>query len=146
MWLFLDDLGIKGPKSRYGDEVISPGIRRFVFEHAQIFRKFMHDCWVAGLTISGTKSAIGMVGVEIVGFLCDQDGRRPEPQKVHRILDWPVPQSTKDARAFIGIVFYYRIFILDFTIIASPIFALFRKVKKVYLDRRLSSGNGRSQG
>jgi hypothetical protein len=71
---FLNDCGIKGPSSRYGDEEIKPGIRRFVFEHSLIFRTFMHDCWVAGLTISGLKSAIGMAGVEIIGFLCDGHG------------------------------------------------------------------------
>jgi hypothetical protein len=90
---FLDDVGIKGPKSRYNDEEISPGVRRFVFEHAQIFRRFMYDCWIAGLKISGSKSAIGMSGIEIVGFLCDQDARRPEPKKVQRILDWSVTKS-----------------------------------------------------
>jgi hypothetical protein len=84
---FLDDIGIKGPRCRYNDEEISPRVRRFVFEHAQIFRKFMHDCWVAGLTISGSKSTIGMAGVEIVGFMCDQDGRRAEPRETQRILD-----------------------------------------------------------
>ena len=90
----------------------------------------MRDYWIAGLTISGTKSVIGMSGIEIVGFLCDQDGRRPEPRKVQRILDWPVPGSTRDARAFIGVIVYYRIFILDFAIVAAPIFALFRKGKR----------------
>src|SRR5271169_4190902 len=68
---FLDDLGIKGPKDRYDDREVSPGVRQFVYEHAQIFRQFMHDCWTAGLTISGVKSEIGMSGVNIVGFLCD---------------------------------------------------------------------------
>ena len=34
---FLDDCGIKGPKERYNDAEISPGVRRFVYEHAQIF-------------------------------------------------------------------------------------------------------------
>ena len=127
---FLDDVGIKGPKSQYDDIEIAPGIRRFIYEHAQIFRRFIHDCWIAGLTISGAKSAIGMVGVEIVGFLCDERGRRPEPQRVQRILDWPTPRSTKDARAFIGVVVYYRIFIVGFAISAAPIFALFRKGKR----------------
>ena len=53
-------------------------VRRFVLEHAEIFRVFMRDCWMAGLTISGMKSAIGMRGID-VGFLCDEDGRRPGP-------------------------------------------------------------------
>ena len=34
---FLNDCDIKGPKDRYNDIKISPGIRRFVYEHAQIF-------------------------------------------------------------------------------------------------------------
>ena len=42
---------------------------------------------------------------------------------------WPVPKSLTDARGFIGIFVYYRIFILGFAIIAFPIFALFRKGK-----------------
>ena len=96
VWPFIDDCGIKGPKDRYGDEIIvvevstgEVGVRRFIFEHAEIFRTFMRDCWMAGLTISGTKSAIGMKGIEIVGFLCNEEGRKPDPRKVVKILDWP---------------------------------------------------------
>ena len=106
------------------------GVRRFVFEHAEIFRTFMRDCWMAGLTISGTKSAIGMKGIEIVGFLCDEEGRKPDPRKVAKILDWPTPRNTREARGFVGVVVYYRIFIFQFSIVAAPIFSLFRKGKK----------------
>ncbi len=127
---FIDDIGLKGPKERYGEEEILPGIRRFVYQHAQLFRQFMYDTWNAGLTISGEKSAIGMRGVEIVGFLCDEDGRRPEPRKVQRILDWPTPRSVRDARAFIGLAVYYRIFVFGFSVIAAPIFSLFRQGKR----------------
>ena len=124
---FLDDCGIKGPKDRYDDVEIAPDIRKFVFEHAQIFRRFMYDTWIAGLTISGTKCAIGMPGIAIVGMICDYDGRHPDQKKVAKILDWPVPRSTKEARAFIGVIVYYRIFIVAFSIVAAPIFRLFRK-------------------
>ena len=125
--LFIDDAGMKGPKSRYNDEFVAPGIRRFVAEHAEIFRKFMHDAWIAGLTISGLKSAIGMPGIEIVGMVCDYDGRHPEEKKVQKILDWPTPGSLSDARGFLGLVVYYRIFIRHFALIAAPIYQLFRK-------------------
>ena len=127
---FLDDVGIKGPRTRYNDEEIFPGIRRYVYEHALIFRQFLHDAWLAGLTISGTKSMIAMPGVDIVGFLCDIHGRRPEPGKIQKILDWPTPTSTKQARGFIGLAVYYRIFIRDFSLIAAPIFDLFRKGRR----------------
>ena len=124
---FLDDVGIRGPKSRYDDIEISPEIRKFVWKHAQIFRQFMHDVWTSGMMISGSKTAIGMSGVTIVGMVCDSDERHPEWKKVQKILDWPSPRSTKEARGFIGIVVYYRIFIARFATIAAPIFQLFRK-------------------
>jgi hypothetical protein len=63
-------------------------------------------------------------------MVCDYDGRRPEFKKVQRILEWPIPESVKDARGFIGVVVYYRIFIESFSIIAAPIFILFRKGTK----------------
>src|SRR5437762_7394206 len=78
---FLDNVGLHGPKSRYNDEEISPGIRRFVWEDAQIFRQFMHDVWTSGMTISGRKTAIAMPGITIVGMVCDFDGRHPEQKK-----------------------------------------------------------------
>jgi hypothetical protein len=46
---------------------------------------------------------------------------------VQKILDWPTPRSVKDARGFIGICVYYRIFIVGFSVIAAPIMELFRK-------------------
>ena len=69
---------------------ISPRIRKLVWEHAQIFRQFMHDSWTAGLTISGAKSVIEMSRIAIVGFLCDEQGRRPDLNKVLKMLSWLV--------------------------------------------------------
>jgi hypothetical protein len=85
----------------------------------------MRQCWTAGLTISGEKCAIGLPGITIVGYVCDQDGRRPEPKTTQRIQAWPTPRSIKEARVFIGISVYYQIFIKDFSLIAAPIFQLF---------------------
>ena len=124
---FLDDVGLHGPKSRYNDEELSPGIRRFVWEHAQIFRQFMRDVWTSGMTISGRKTAIAMPGITIVGMVCDFDGRHPENKKVQKIVDWPAPRTVKEARGFIGLVVYYGIFISSFATTAAPIFVLFRK-------------------
>src|SRR6204780_2435826 len=87
----------------------------------------MEDMWKSGLTISGFKCAIGMPGIRIVGMICDSEGRGPEEGKVAKILDWPVPLNTTEARGFIGLAVYYRIFIPQFSIIAAPIFWLFRK-------------------
>lgn len=124
---FIDDVGVRGPMTRYDDEEVRPGVRRFVVEHAEIVRGVLEDIWKSGMTISGHKCAFGMPGIRIVGMVCDADGRRPEERKVAKIVDWPTPRSVKDARAFIGICVYYRIFIEGFSKIAAPIIALFRK-------------------
>ena len=63
-----------------------------------------------------------MPGVNIVGVVCDYNGRRPEVKKVQKILDWPAPQNVKQAHGFVGIIVYYRIFIKDFVIITAPIY------------------------
>ena len=124
---FIDDIALKGPKSRYNDEEVSPGVRRFVAEHADLFRMLLRALWLSGLTVSGYKLAIGMPGIDVVGVICDYDGRRPEQKKVQKILDWPIPSSVTEARAFIGLCVYYRIFVEGFSIIAAPIMELFRK-------------------
>ena len=79
------------------------------------------------MTISGEKTAIAMPGITIVEMVCDYDGRHSEQKNVLKIINWPVPESTKDARSFIGLVVYYRIFIAGFASIAAPIYVLFRK-------------------
>jgi len=48
------------------------------------------------------------------GMVCEYYGRHPEQKKHARILDWPVPQSTKEANAFISVIVYYKIFIVAF--------------------------------
>ena len=53
---------------------------------------------------------------------------------MQKIIDWFIPESTRNARAFIGLVIYYHIFIAGFAIIAVFIFILFRKnVKFVWI-------------
>ena len=91
------------------------------------------------MTISGHKCCIGMSGIVIVGMVCDSNGRRPEEKKVRKIADWPTPESIRDARAFIGLALYYRIFIIAFSIIAAPIFALFRKGARFSWDAEKQS-------
>ena len=125
--LFLDDFALKGSKSRYDDELISPGIRRFVFEHAQVFQHFIEDAWRSGMMISGHKCCIGMSGIVIVGLVCDWDGRRSEKKKMQKSVEWPTPTSIRDTRAFIGLALYYCVIVLAFSIVATPIFALFER-------------------
>ena len=70
---FIDDTAIKELKDRYDYAEYALGIPQFAPKYAQIFRQFMHNCWTAGIRISGLTSTIGMLENTIVGFLCDED-------------------------------------------------------------------------
>lgn len=56
---FLDDVGIKGPKTTNNNEKLAPGIRRYVVEHIQNLDKALADLERAGVTIAGAKCFYG---------------------------------------------------------------------------------------
>jgi RNase H-like domain found in reverse transcriptase len=123
---FLDDIGVKGPRTRYNDEEVAPGIRRFVLEHFQNLDRVLVAVELAGGVI-GPKSQWCMDGIVVVGFVCGSEGRSPESSKVIKILDWPPCADLASTRAFLGVCVYYRIWICDFCILAEPIYRLSRK-------------------
>ena len=43
------------------------------------------------------------------------------PKKVEAVLNWPVPETVYDVRAFLGFVGYYRRFIKNFSKVALPL-------------------------
>jgi hypothetical protein len=123
---FLDDIGVKGPLSTYGEREVLLGIRQFVMEHVQSLDKTLVRLERAGCTI-GPKSQFCMDGINIVGFVCGAEGRNPDSAKVIKILEWKACLDVGEARAFIGVCVYYRIWIKDFSTIAEPIYYLFKK-------------------
>ena len=124
---FLDNVGIKGPKTTYNNEELAPGIRRYMVEHIQNLDKVLADLERAEVTIAGAKSQFCRAGIKILGYICDVDGRHPDTSKVLKILDWLECTNTTSARAFLGVCVYYRIWIRNFAQVASPIYHLLKK-------------------
>lgn len=124
---FIDEVGVKGLKTKYNNEEVAPGIRRYVLEHIQNLDKVLADLERVGVTIARGKSQFCRVGIKIVGYICDVDGRHPDTSKVLKILDWPKCTNATSARAFIGVCVYYRIWIKNFAQVAAPIYHLLRK-------------------
>jgi len=125
--VYIDDIPVRGPKTRYGDEETLPGVRRFIFEHLKTLDRVLVSIELSNVKVSGEKSQFCQPGIIIVGFSCDFDGRRPEAGKVAKIANWPACRNITEARAFIGVCVYYRIWIKDFATIAQPIYVLFKK-------------------
>ena len=132
--VFIDDIPIKGPKSRYlnskGEEEKikeNPGIRRFVWEHLNNLHHILHRIGEAGGTVSGKKLQLCRSEVEIVGQKCSCQGREPTDTRAQRIKDWPTPANLTEVRGFLGLCGTVRIWIKDYSRIASPLNDLTRK-------------------
>ena len=77
--------------------------------------------------ISKIKSQFCMPEIRIIGFICDVLRRHPDISKVIKIVEWLFSNNISEARAFIKIVVYYKIFIKNFAFVAAPIYILIRK-------------------
>ncbi|GBG71184.1 hypothetical protein CBR_g8486 [Chara braunii] len=111
---YIDNLAVKGPKEKEEDEVM-PGVRRFVWKHVQDIDQVLGLLEEHNLTASGPKSKHCMREATILGFVCNEKGRRPDVKKTDKILEWPVPfQSITDVRSFLGTCGFWRSFVKDF--------------------------------
>jgi len=131
--LYIDDVPIKGPKSRYllengSYEMIpeNPGIRRFVWEHFQNVNRVVQRMKYCGGTFSGYKSMLCAEEITVVGHRCTFDGRMPETDRVGVIERWPACKSVTEVRMFLGTIGVCRVFIKDFAKLAGPLNQLLR--------------------
>lgn len=95
--------------------------------HFDILSKLSQRITAAGLTISVSKSRFCMRSLKYLGYIVDENGIKPDPEKVSAIEEYPVPKTVKDVRRLIGLTGWYRRFIPDFASISAPITALIQK-------------------
>ena len=50
-----------------------------------------------------------------------------DPQKIEAISNWGAPTNQTEVRSFLGLAGYYRKFIRNFSLIASPLHKLLKK-------------------
>ncbi|GBG62071.1 hypothetical protein CBR_g28547 [Chara braunii] len=132
--VFLDDFPIKGPVLKDETEV-APGVRRFVEQHMTDIYAILEQQDEANLTVSGTKSRWVVSTIKILVFICDAKGRRPDPGKLEKLLNWPTPlHGATEVRQFLGVVGYWQIFIRGYAEKAEPLRTLLRKTEKFYWD------------
>ena len=100
-------------------------MRLNILEAVQSLYEVSVDIERAGGTISEFKAAFLGLGLKIVAFVCDSEGRHPVAEKVQKIVKWPACRNVTEDRAFSGICFYNCAWITDFSVVAERIFQLF---------------------
>ncbi|KAJ1575308.1 hypothetical protein NDA11_006638 [Ustilago hordei] len=53
-----------------------------------------------------------------------------DPEKVHTVKEWPMPESIHDIQRFLGFANFYRRFIAHFARIAKPLTALVKPIER----------------
>ena len=78
----------------------------------------------AGLTINTAKCIFASPSLKFLGHIISKEGVQVNPTKVDAVANIRSPTSQTQLRSFLGAVGYYRKFIKNFSIIASPLFTL----------------------
>lgn len=82
---------------------------------------------VANLSLNPKKCRFGYEKIEVLGHQVNRTGIRPTINKVEAIKSFPKPKCVKDIRSFIGMASFYRKFIKDFALLATPLTELTKK-------------------
>jgi hypothetical protein len=82
-----------------------------------------------GFRLKDKKCAFGHQETDFVGFHVDGKGIRLTEDKIKSIANWPMIQSPKDARIFLGLAGAYRKFVPKFAIKALPFFEVLNMSK-----------------
>ena len=76
------------------------------------------------LKIKPKKSFFFQMEVSFLGHVLSAKGISPNPEKVDKVQDWPVPKTSNEVHSFIGLASYYRRFIPNFVKWSKPLNAL----------------------
>jgi hypothetical protein len=123
----MNNIGVKGLKTIYNNEKIVPKIRKYILKYIIWMNKILVNLERVRYTISGIKSQFYMPKFRVMGFIYDILKRHSNTFKVIKIIKWLSPNNIVEAKIFVKVIIYYKIFIKNFAIVAEPIYFLIKK-------------------
>ena len=81
----------------------------------------------ANLKIKLKKCYFCLPNIHFLGHVVGRDGILPDPEKIEKIKNFPIPTNLTQLRSALGLFSYYRKFIKDFSKIARPMLSLLKK-------------------
>ena len=77
-----------------------------------------------GITVNPEKCKLGLEAIEYVGHVINRDGIHFTREKLDSVVNFPLPTTKRDLKAFICLVNYFRDHLKDASVIMRPLDAL----------------------
>ena len=99
-------------------------------EHLEHIEKILKKLREVNLMLKLSKCKWGERNIEFLGHVVGNDGLKPDPRKIDKIKNLPIPTTQKGVRSVLGLCGYYRKFVKGFSKIAKPLNELLKKGKQ----------------
>jgi hypothetical protein len=96
-------------------------------EHLSHIERVLKMLAAVGLHAHPDKTILAANVVEFLGHYVTNDGTSPLAAKVRAIANMPDPKDVSELRSVIGFLNYYRCYLKNFAITASPLYELLKK-------------------
>ena len=106
----------------YIDDIVIMG--KTFKNHLQNLRVVLEKLRGAGLRLKPAMCSLFREKVSFLGHVITRQGISTDPDKIDIVKKWSVPTSAREVQQFLGLVGYYRRYIQDFSMIATPLYRL----------------------
>lgn len=89
-------------------------------EHIRLLSTVAKRLKDANLSINFEKRGFCLRNMRYMGYIIDDQGLRPDPEKISCVLKVPLPKSVTELRRFLEKAGWYRRFIDSFAELAAP--------------------------
>ncbi|CAH9061776.1 unnamed protein product [Cuscuta europaea] len=90
-------------------------------DHVHHLKVVFHLLQTNSLYLKRSKCDFGSQRVSYLGHVIDESGVAADSSKIQAVVDWPKPISATALLGFLGLAGFYRKFIKDYCIIATPL-------------------------
>ncbi|XP_021770609.1 uncharacterized protein LOC110734768 [Chenopodium quinoa] len=103
-------------------------------EHVEHLRAILQTLRENKLYAKFSKCEFWLEKVTFLGHFVSKDGVEVDPAKIKVVKGWPMRRMVSNVRSFLGLAWYNKRFVKDFSKIAKPMTSLMKKDEKFEWD------------